>query len=140
MTWGLRAVAVALQGLRTRGRENLHRAWDAELVRLALRSGARQQPPRELDALAREARQLVRDGGQGSPEEWALQSNSLARNVAYDYPGFGCNAVPARIVVLDRGYQSEAAAIVRERLLLAGARLAALLEQALATPGPTRRQ
>lgn len=133
-------VAVALQGRRTRGRENLHRAWDAELVRLALRSGARQQPPRELDALAAEARQLVRAGGQGSPDDWARQSNSLARNVAYHYPGFVCNAVPARIVVLDRAYQSEAAPIVRERLLLAGARLAALLEQALTTSGPRRRQ
>ena len=47
---------------------------------------------------------------------------------------------PAGIVVLDRVYQSEAAAVVRERLLLAGSRLAALLEQALAMPGPTRRQ
>ena len=82
----------------------------------------------------------LRDGGQGSPDEWAQQSNSLARNVAYHYPGFVCNAVPARIVVLDRAYQREAAAIVRERLLLAGARLAALLEQALTTPGPARRQ
>jgi len=133
-------VAVALQGRRTRGRENLHRAWDAELVRLALRTGARQPPPRELEALAAEARQLLRDGGQGSPDDWARQSNSLARNVAYQYPGFVCNAVPARIVVLDRAYQSEAAAIVRERLLLAGARLAALLEQALATSEPRRRQ
>ena len=133
-------LAVALQGRKTRGRGNLHRAWDAELVRLALRAGSRQQPPRELDMLAREARQLVRDGGQGAPDEWALQSNSLARNVAYHYPGFVCHAPPPGIVVLDLAYQSEAAAVVRERLLLAGARLAALLEQALAMPGPTRRQ
>ena len=85
-----------------------------------------------------EARQLVRDG-QGSPEERALQSNSLARNVAYDYPGFACNAVPARIVVPDRSCRSEAAGIARERLPLAGARRAALLEQMLAAPGPGRR-
>jgi ABC-type cobalamin transport system permease subunit len=60
--------------------------------------------------------------------------------VAFHYPEFVCSAVPAGIVVLDRAHQSEAAAIVRARLLLAGARLAALLEQALAMPGPTRRQ
>jgi hypothetical protein len=41
--------------------------------------------------------------------------------------------VPTGIVVLDAGYQERALPVVRERLLLAGARLAALLN---ATLGP----
>lgn len=125
-------VPVVLEGVHTRGRENLHRVWDTELVRLALHTRGRQQPPGNIDALAEEARRLAADAGQGSPDGWASQSNNLARNVAYHYPGFTCGAVPGNLVVLDAAYQEEAEAIVRERLLLAGARLAALLNQTLA--------
>jgi len=56
----------------------------------------------------------------------------LARNVAYHYPGFACNSVGADIVVLDGSYLEDAELVVRERLLLAGARLAAVLNAALA--------
>jgi len=134
-------VLVALQGVRTHGRENLHRAWDSALVQRALQSRSRQQPPRDIEQLAAEARQLLRDGGQGTPDAWASQSNNLARNVAYHYPQFACGTVPLGIVLLDTQYQEEAAALVRERLLLAGARLAALLEQTLAAADavPARR-
>jgi hypothetical protein len=124
-------VPVALEGVRTRGRENLHRAWDNDLVRLALHARNRQQPPADIDALALEARSLVGNAGQGSPDAWALESNNLARNVAYHYPGFACGRVPEHIVVLDQDYQRQAEAIVRERVLLAGARLAAILNRIL---------
>ena len=120
-------VRVALAGVRTRGRESLHRAWDSELVALALQTRNRQQPPPDIDALAREAGSLAVDAGQGAPASWASESNHLAKNVAYQYPGFACNSVPAGIVVLDRSYQFEAERIVRERLLLAGSRLSNLL-------------
>jgi hypothetical protein len=128
-------VPVALAGVRTRGRENLHRVWDNDLVKLALHAPNRQQPPPNIDALAGEARRLVGQAGQGSPDSWARESNNLARNVAYHYPGFTCDAVPGNMVVLDAAYQEEAEALVRERLLLAGGRLAALLNQTL-TPAP----
>ena len=124
-------VRVALAEVRTRGRESLHGAWDSELVALALHTRNRQQPPPEIDALAREARSLTVEAGQGTPASWASESNHLARNVAYRYPGFACDSVPAGIVVLDRDYQSEAEDIVRERLLLAGGRLANLLNDTL---------
>lgn len=124
-------VQVALPGLRTRGRENLHRAWDTDLAKLALHARNNQQPPPDIDALALEARDLVKDAGQGSPGEWAFESNNLARNVAYRYPGFACGARPVGIVVLDGAYQADAAQIVRERLLLAGGRLANLLNSIL---------
>jgi hypothetical protein len=125
-------VPVALEGVRTRGRENLHRAWDNDLVQLALHAPNRQQPPRDIDALAGEAANLEREVGQGTPDSWARESNNLARNVAYHYPGFACNGVPAGIVVLDAAYLDDAGVVVRERLLLAGARLANLLNRMLA--------
>jgi hypothetical protein len=129
-------VQVALAGVRTRGRLSLHGAWDNELVRLALDSRSRQQPPRDIAALAAEADRLTARAGEGSPEGWALESNALARKVAYDFPGFACNRVPPGIVILDRAYQERALPVVRERLLLAGARLAGLLNETLGSAQP----
>jgi hypothetical protein len=126
-------VAVALAGVRTRGRENLHRVWDGELVRLALDTRDGERPPRNIDALTLEARRLVAQVGQGTPADWARESNNLARNVAYRYPGFACGQVPDGIVVLDRDYQQQAEMVVRERLLLSGGRLANLLNESLVT-------
>ena len=128
-------VQVALAGIRTRGRVSLHGAWDYELVRLALHSRSRQQPPPDIEALALEARHVAARAGQGSPDGWALESNRLARQVAYAFPGFACHHLPTGIVVLDARYQGRALPVVRERMLLAGARLAALLN---ATLGPAR--
>ena len=125
-------VPVALEGVHTRGSENLHRAWDNDLVQLVLHARNRQQPPPDIDALAAEASSLAQQVGQGSPESWSRESNNLARNVAYHYPGFACNSRPAGVVVLDAAYLGDAELVVRERLLLAGARLAALLNRALA--------
>jgi len=132
-------VAVALEGVKTRGRENLHRVWDNDLVTLVLHTRGHQKPPRNIDALAAEARTLAGEAGQGDPDSWASESNHLARNVAYRYPGFVCNRVPPGIVMLDGAYQEQAEAIVRERLLLAGARLATLLNQTL-PPTPSAGQ
>ena len=125
-------VPVALEGVHTRGSENLHRAWDNDLVQLVLHARNRQQPPPDIDALAAEASSLAQEVGQGSPESWSRESNNLARNVAYHYAGFACNSRPAGVVVLDAAYLDDAELVVRERLLLAGARLAALLNRALA--------
>jgi hypothetical protein len=124
-------VAVALSGVRTRGRESLHRAWDNDLVTLALHTRNRQQPPADIDGLAVAAQRLLQDAGEGSPDGWAFESNHLARNVAYAYTSFACDSVPPGIVVLDAPYQRDAEDIVHERLLLAGARLAALLNRVL---------
>jgi hypothetical protein len=124
-------VQVALPGVHTRGRESLHRAWDGELVELVLDAHDHQRPPPDVEALAREARSLLATAGQGTPASWAAESNHLARTVAYHYPGFRCGQTPEGIVVLDRSYQREAEAIVRDRLLLAGARLAQLLNELL---------
>ena len=128
---GGNSVQVALAGVKTRGRESLHRAWDNDLVKLALQTRNRQQPPVNIDALSSEAQTLVGQAGQGTPDSWVAESNNLARNVAYRYRGFTCGAAPQGIVVLDAEYVQDATALVRERLLLAGARLANLLNQSL---------
>jgi nuclease S1 len=133
-------VPVALEGVHTRGRENLHRAWDNDLVQLALHARNHQQPPRDIDVLAAEARNLEREVGQGTPDSWARESNNLARNVAYHYPGFACNSLPAGIVILDGTYLEDAELVVRERLLLAGARLATVVNEALAPTESVRRR
>ena len=126
-------VAVALEGVHTRGRDNLHRAWDTDLVHQVLGGKSRQAPPRDLPGLAQQARQLLALAGEGTPDSWATESNNLARNVAYRYPGFACWRIPAGIVVLDRDYQAQAELVVHERLLLGGARLAGLLNRTLGT-------
>jgi len=125
-------VAVALEGVHTRGHDTLHKAWDHDLVQLVLDARDHQRPPRDIDPFASEAAHLEREVGQGTPDSWARESNNLARNVAYHYPGFACNSVPSAIVVLDAGYLGDAELVVRERLLLAGARLATLLNSTLA--------
>jgi hypothetical protein len=63
----------------------------------------------------------------------------LARNVAYHYAGFACNSLRTGVVVLDAAYLDDAEVVVRERLLLAGARLANLLNKTLA-PEPAAGQ
>ena len=127
-------VAVALEGIHTRGRDTLHKAWDNDLVQLVLHTRDHQRPPPDIGPLASEAAHLEREVGQGTPDSWARESNNLARNVAYRYPGFACNSVPGAIVVLDAGYLDDAELVVRERLLLAGARLATLLNSTLTLP------
>jgi hypothetical protein len=126
-------VRVALAGVRTRGRTELHGVWDNQLVRLALRTRNTRRPPADLAPLTVQAQALRHRRGQGSPESWARESNELARLVAYHYPQFACNAVPRHTVILDEAYQRAAEQTVHDQLLLAGARLAALLNQALAS-------
>lgn len=128
---GGNSMQVALSGVKTRGRESLHRAWDGDFVKLALHARSGQQPPAAIGTLVREASVLWQEAGQGSPDSWVTESNNLARNVAYRYAGFACGRPPGGIVVLDAHYVADAAGLARERLLLAGARLGAVLNQSL---------
>jgi hypothetical protein len=129
---GGNAVAVVLAGVHTRGRTELHGVWDNQLVRLALGTRNTRRPPANLAALTVSAEAVHHRRGQGNPQSWAAESNGLARLVAYHYPEFACGTVPRRVVVLNAAYQRAAEQVVREQLLLAGARLAALLNGILA--------
>src|SRR5436309_1851108 len=93
------AIADRLLGpaARARGREGLHRAWDNELVGQALKAGRHRRVPADIGALAVEAGRLTGRAGPGTPDGWALESNELARTVAYHYPAFVCGTVPSQI-------------------------------------------
>ena len=125
-------VAVALEGVRTRGRATLHGAWDSALVDAAFGLQGERWPPDALvESLRAQAAQLAPQRLSLDPRQWARESNALARTAAYGYATFACDAHPGDITVLDRDYVRRASAIVRERIVLAGARLAALLNRVL---------
>lgn len=124
---GGNAVRVVLEGVRTRRPLNLHGVWDNELVQRALDTPNRRRPPADIDALAAEAERALRTQGEGTPDSWAAESRRLARTVAYHYPSFRCDRRADATILLDLKYQAVAETVIRERLLIAGARLASLL-------------
>jgi len=123
-------VAVALAGVKTRGKRELHGVWDNDLVNLSLglRVADRAGPTDALlDRLTQEARAIAPSRLGGSALDWAIESNSLARKVAYNFRDFTCEQPVNGIVVLDRSYVERATRLIPGQLELAGARLAALL-------------
>lgn len=100
---------------------NLHAVWDTELVVRRRLSDAAYHA--ELERIIRE-RGLERAAG-GTPAEWALESLALARAALLPPGG-----------AVDERYVGTHAATLDERLALAGLRLAALLEGALAAEPP----
>ncbi|MBS0378452.1 MAG: hypothetical protein JSS29_08200 [Proteobacteria bacterium] len=65
---------VAVEGVRTRCRGSLHRAWDNGLAKSALGTSSRHQEPRTSTSRAREAQALVAGAGQrGGPVGMGVQ-------------------------------------------------------------------
>jgi len=127
-------VTVALAGVKTRGKRELHGVWDNELVNLSLglRVTERAGPAKAvIDRLAQEARAIPPNRLSGSALKWTLESNALARKYAYNFAGFACNQPVNGIVVLDRSYIETATQLIPKQLELAGARLATLLNENL---------
>jgi len=103
---------------------SLHAFWDVDLVRM----------------LGPDAREIAQDLGmritpaeaarwsQGSAADWAFESWSLARTVAYRGLGAGARREPYR---LSERYVAAATQAARLQLQRAGVRLAALLNRAL---------
>ena len=120
---------------RARESESLHAFWDGPLVALALHTRGGVIPARSLQQLLQAARDedpaLVAAG----PEQWAAESNELARSFALNIEGIGCDPVQdpgaTRTVRLSRAYVTHAKVVVEDRLALAGARLARVLNEAL---------
>jgi len=132
---GANDIAVALAGVKTRGRRELHAVWDNDLVNLSLGLGVTNRAgPNDamLEELAARARAIPANRLAGTPLDWARESNALARNVVYHFSGFVCNQPTTGIVVLDRTYIETATRLIPGQLELAGARLAALLNTSLA--------
>lgn len=113
---GGNGVNVALLGIKTKGRQTLHKVWDTALVKEVLKSG-----PITATLTSSFAPQSV--------NTWLQESHQLAVDVAYGkLPGFQCGAPQSdQIVVLDKNYQAEAETVIKTQLQLAGLRLAATL-------------
>jgi len=132
---GATRVPVELEGWTDKSALSLHGAWDVRLVSAALHVRQGQRPSAAtLRALVERAGHLDPAQRRAPPAAWLAESNRLARGVALDYPGFACGKVPAAPIVLSRAYQNKAQRVIRDRLALAGARLAYLLNGALDPP------
>ena len=99
---------------------NLHSVWDTRVI---------QNTHQTWETLARRLGKVSRGRraawSNGTPEEWALESHDLARDVAYRF------RPPAQgPVVLDKAYERRAEAVIRQQLAKAGIRLAYILNQA----------
>jgi hypothetical protein len=104
---------------------NLHAVWDRAIIaRRGLTS--EQYAERLLAELERNPRQA----GPIEPLAWALESHARAEAYVYDYPEFVKDVPPATPIKLGDAYFERAAPIVDERLMLAGLRLAALINSA----------
>jgi hypothetical protein len=111
---------------------NLHRFWDIDAVRLALRGISERDYAAQL--LARYRPREVAQWQAGEARDWMAESFALARDVVYGkLPEYRCGeAWPMdKVVALPREYGAAAAAIVPEQLAKAGARIAWLLNRAL---------
>lgn len=117
---------------------NLHAAWDSDFVR-DLTRGTREE--RMADALLRRHQAQVA-AWQAAPWTAALaESHRLAREQVYGpLPGFACArgqgiALAAPIEITPE-YRQQAVALVGERLVAAGARVAGVLQRTLEGAGP----
>ena len=110
-------LSVVLVGVKTKGRQTLHKVWDTALVHLALQQG----PLRA---------KLATDYQPGSVSDWMQEGRILSRDIAYGaLPGFSCqrSVIESSPLFLDRSYQQQAIETIRHQLIQAGLRLAWLL-------------
>jgi hypothetical protein len=112
---------------------NLHALWDTRLVELALHVEDGRIPGRSLHRLAQRAREFDGSLVDAPASRWAEESNELARRVALGWEGESCGIhAGARPLSPSPAYIEAATPVVEERLALAGARLARVLNRAFA--------
>lgn len=125
-------VPVVIEGYRTRGSLNLHKAWDTAFVDIALKLNQRVSVPGPLlNHLADAARQLDPQSVAKPVVDWVRESHHLARTEAYNFDDFGCREPVDDEVTLSTDYKKQAAKTTKARIILAGARLARLLNEAV---------
>ncbi len=113
-------------------RHNLHAVWDVDFVHRAVQ-GERDQEF-AADLVAAHAGDLKRLEG-GTFQSWINESHTIATEFVYGHlSGFACGRVPPDAIALSEPYREEGARIVRERLAVAGIRLAGVLRAALTRP------
>jgi hypothetical protein len=115
--------------------ESLHAFWDTRLVAIALHTRQGDVAPRTLSRLVRAAQGEDPALVAAPPAQWVAESNRIARDFALRLDGVSCERErpgDTPPVSLPDDYVGHARTIVVERLALAGARLAYVLNQALA--------
>lgn len=118
-------VTVVFAGARKSLERNLHEVWDVELVKQELRGISEEKYAEQLIASATKELNTIR---RGNLNDWAAQSYSLAKDVAYaDLPGLRCSAGASTTITLDALYLATGRAVVRTQLRDAGVRVAAVL-------------
>ncbi|OHX12139.1 S1/P1 nuclease [Chromobacterium sphagni] len=118
---------VQLPGSRKVG--NLHSVWDTALVQQQL-AGASEQSWAGQDL--QRYRRDVAGWQRGSVMDWVHESNQYARSEVYGpLAGFACGSSPATPVYLDNTYLRAGGLLVEQQLAKAGARIAAVINQAL---------
>ena len=120
------------------GGNSLHAYWDSRLVSLALHPENGHLPHRTQLRLAREAQDLSAEQIDAPAEQWAEESSELARTFALNLSSISCDASLHRrafpMVNLSHDYLNRGKEVVEHRLVLAGVRLAHVLNARLA-PG-----
>lgn len=111
---------------------NLHRYWDIDTVRNALRGIHERDYAHQLLARYREREMPAWQAGES--HDWMAESFALSRDLVYGtLPEWTCGTPwpMDKVVALSPRYAAEAAALVPEQLAKAGARIAWLLNRAL---------
>lgn len=108
---------------------NLHSVWDTQLVRKVM--GSRSEWQWAQDAVQAQ-RSKITGWQTGRVEDWIIESNALAQREVYaPLEGFSCGQPQQDVVYLDRNYVNTGKVLVNEQLVKAGARVAAVINQAL---------
>jgi hypothetical protein len=121
-------VRVTADGFRP---DNLHHFWDTEFVE---RLGHNSKDVADT-LIAKITPAEQRDWSKGTSTDWAREAFALARDHAY---GGLSNSSDRDTYHLNAAYTDDATQVVQLQLSRAGVRLAAVLNNALASSGPTR--
>ena len=114
---------------------DLHTAWDTDLVLASFASA--DAPKIALALLSGTDAASIKSWQKGSATQWLRESYALANQVAYGMlPGFACDQADFAhsTLRLDEAYVAKAKVIIPPQLLKAGARIAFVLNRALAKP------
>jgi hypothetical protein len=119
-------IGVAVDGVRVKAGTSLHDLWDHEIGNRAVALAPLVVAAPDSAVLAATA-----------PTQWMREARDVARRQVYEsIAGFACGQRLVAPVALDAGYVERSAAVARTQIERAGARLAQLLNQLLAAPGP----
>ncbi|WP_056192312.1 S1/P1 nuclease [Pelomonas sp. Root1237] len=100
----------------------LHTYWDSSLVKAALRDQSERDAAATWSASAAKLPSTDSD----SAADWAVESNELARQTAYQFEGFACK-MKRQSFAADEAYDAVGVATVKQQIVRAGRRLARTL-------------